>query len=156
MTKHLPALNAALAACLLAGCGGSGESGGQAAREPENGSGAAADAAVPTRIVNRPHERLLALSDELRRVGLIRAIRATGNRCPRRVEPNPVYQGEHRGFALWTARCDNNEQYAIFIAPNEDVEVRKCSDMAELGLPACAPLPPAEPNRERPKAATKR
>lgn len=155
MTRYLPALIAALAACLLAGCG-SGESERKAARQSGNGTGAAADAAGPTRIVNRPHERLLALSDVDRRIGLVRAIRATGNRCPRRVEPNPVYQGEHRGFALWTARCDNDEQYAIFIAPNEDVQVRKCSDMAQLRLPACAPLPPAEPNRERPKAATKR
>jgi hypothetical protein len=48
-------------------------------------------------------------------------------------------------MALWTARCDNNEQYAIFIAPNEDVQVRNCEDMAELGLPACSPLPPATP-----------
>jgi len=134
----------------LAGCGG------EAAPAPgPKESAAAADQAGATRIANRPHERLLALPDVDRRVGLIRAIRATGNRCPRRVEPNPVHQGDYEGMALWTARCDNNEQYAVFIAPNEDVQVRNCRDMAQLRLPACRPLPPAEPNRERPKAAGK-
>ena len=107
-------------------------------------------------IRNRPHEQLLALPDDLRRVGLVRAIRDTRNRCPRRVEPNPVHQGDYRGMALWTARCDDNQQYAIFIAPSGDVEVRKCEDMSRLGLPACRELPPAqqapEPSRPQPKA----
>jgi hypothetical protein len=136
----------ALALALLAGCGGS---------EPApsgNRSGAATNAAADStaehsriRIRNRPNEALRALNDANRRVGLVRAIRQTGNSCPLRVEPNPVEQGEYEGMALWTARCDNNEQYAIFIAPNEDVQVRDCDDMAELGLPACRPLPPATP-----------
>ena len=111
--------------------------------------------AAPTKMRNKHHEDLMALPDNLRRVGLIRAIRDTGNRCPRRVEPNPVYQGEHEGMALWTARCDNDEQYAIFIAANEDVQVRNCRDMEQLRLPACRELPPAEPTQERPKARPK-
>lgn len=106
-------------------------------------------------IRNRPHEDLLALPDPLRRVGLVRAIRDTRNRCPRRVEPNPVHQGEYRGMALWTARCDNNQQYAIFIAPSGDVQVRKCEDMGRLGLPECRELPPAEPMPERPQPKTR-
>ena len=127
----------------------------------DGGSGGATNTAASDgevtkmKIRNRAHEDLLALSDELRRVALIRAIRATGNRCPRRVEPNPVHQGEYRGMALWTARCDNNRQYAIFIAANEDVQVRRCEDMGRLGLPACRELPPAEPQRARPAAAPK-
>ncbi len=167
MKTILPALIAASAALALAGCGGSGSGGtggeDNAAAPASNEAAAAemsADAAsVPesrTRIANRPHEALLRLDDSRRRITLVRAIRATGNRCPRRVEPNPVYQGDYQGMALWTGRCDNNEQYAIFIAPNEDVQVRNCRDMAELRLPACRELPPAAPSRERPKAATKR
>ena len=136
---------ASAAAALLAalpGCGGS----------PQ--SNEAASKAKQVTIRNRPHEELLALPDDLRRVGLVRAIRDTRNRCPRRVEPNPVHQGDYRGMALWTARCDNNQQYAIFIAPSGDVQVRKCEDMGRLGLPACRELPPAEPApaRPRPKA----
>lgn len=107
------------------------------------------------KIRNQPQERLIALPDNLRRIALVRAIRETGNRCPRRVEPNPVHQGEYRGMALWTARCDNNSQYAIFIAANEDVQVRRCEDMSRLGLPPCRELPPAEPQRERPQATPK-
>ena len=150
---------ALLAAFAAAACG---DTGGEKAPAPKRdarggdaASAASADASGATRIANRPHEELMERSDVDRRVTLVRAIRATGNRCPRRVEPNPVYQGDYEGMALWTARCDNNEQYAVFIAPNEDVQVRNCRDMAQLRLPACRTLPPAEPNVERPKAATK-
>lgn len=137
---------ASAAAALLTGLGACGDTGsapaGNSAKQQQ------------IRIRNRPHEELLALPDNLRRIGLVRAIRETGNRCPKRVEPNPVYQGDYRGMALWTARCDNNRQYAVFIAPNEDVQVRRCEDMARLGLPACRPLPEARPDppRPRPKA----
>jgi len=163
MKSILSAITAAAAVLALAACGeDSGGSANQAAPAPQadNMSEASADVAVSretgTRIANRPHEALLRLDDSDRRITLVRAIRATRNRCPRRVEPNPVHQGDYEGMAYWTARCDNNEQYAVFIAPNEDVQVRNCSDMAEPRLPACAELPPAAPSRERPKAAPKR
>jgi len=135
---------ASAAAALLAGlaaCDGGGA--------PQPGQNAATPKQVTIR--NRPHEQLMAMRDELRRIGLVRAIRDSGYRCPRRVEPNPVYQGDFRGMAYWTARCDDNRQYAIFIAPNEDVQVRRCEEMGRLGLPACRELPPAEPAPERPR-----
>lgn len=144
--RHL--VLAIAAAALLAGL--SACDGGGAPQASGNQSGV-----TKIKIRNQPHERLFALPDHLRRVGLVRAIRETGNRCPRRVEPNPVYQGEYRGMALWVARCGDNRQYAVFIAANEDVQVRRCEDMARLNLPACRELPPAEPERERPKAAPK-
>lgn len=105
---------------------------------------------------NEPHERLLALPDNLRRIGLMRAIRDTGNRCPLRVE-SARHQGEYRSMALWTARCDDNRQWAIFIAANDVVQVRNCEQMGRLDLPRCAELPEVDPNRSRgrPKAATK-
>lgn len=150
-SSFLRAVAAAAALALaLAGCGG------ESAPSNSGEAAAAAGKQGETRIRNRHNEDMLALGDEDRRIGLIRAIRATGNRCPRRVEPNPVNQGEYEGMALWTARCDNNEQYAVFLAPNGDVQVRNCRDMAELRLPACRELPPAAPSQERPKAATKR
>lgn len=143
---------AAFALFLLAGCGDdSASSGGNRSAAAANGAATANASADSTEVQvrNRHQEELLALPDNLRRVGLIRAIRQTGNRCPLRVEPNPVHQGEYEGMALWTARCDNNKQYAIFIAPNGDVQVRDCEDMAELGLPACQALPPAAPTEPR-------
>jgi hypothetical protein len=163
MIKFVPAaLTLALAPlALLAGCGGSTSepAANQARTAPSNAAAAdataeaGANAQAGVRIRNRPNEDLLALNDANRRVGLVRAIRQTGNSCPLRVEPNPVQQGEYEGMALWTARCDNNRQYAIFIAPNGDVQVRDCADMAELGLPACRPLPEAAPAppRRRPR-----
>lgn len=126
-------LVAALAAC----DGGGSSSSGNAAKAP----------AQKMRIRNKWHEDLVALPDHLRRIGLIRAIRETGNRCPKRVEPNPVYQGEYRGMALWTARCDDNRQWAIFVAPSGDVQVRNCEQMGQLDLPACRELPPAAPDQ---------
>ena len=161
MKSILAALTGATAALAVVGCGDdTGTNGTAVAAGQGSASEAAADASPGnasggTRIANRPHERMMAANDSDRRIGLVRAIRQTGNRCPRRVEPNPVYQGDYEGMALWTARCDNNEQYAVFIAPNEDVQVRNCRDMAQLRLPACRTLPAAEPTRERPKAATK-
>ena len=139
---------ASAAAALLTGLGACGDTG-----SAPDGNAAAKQPQI--RIRNRPHEDLLALPDQLRRIGLIRAIRETGNRCPKRVEPNPVYQGDYRRMALWTARCDNNIQYAVFIAPNEDVQVRRCEDMSRLGLPACRPLPEARPDPPRPRARPK-
>ena len=141
---------AALALFLLAGCGDDSPSsaGNSAGTNRAATANVAADSAE-VRVRNRHQEELLALPDNLRRVGLIRAIRETRNSCPLRVEPNPIHQGEYEGMALWTARCDNNEQYAIFIAPNGDVQVRNCEDMAELGLPACHALPPAAPTQPR-------
>jgi hypothetical protein len=123
----------------LSGCGGeTAPAGNQAASAGKHGA---------TRVRNRHHDDMMRASDENRRIGLVRAIRGTGNRCPRRVEPNPVYQGDYEGMALWTARCDNNEQYAVFIAPNGDVQVRNCRETAQLRLPACRTLPPAAPNQ---------
>ena len=160
MKSILAALTAAAAALALAGCGDGGSANQSTAATTQGAaSEASADAATPaaggTRIANRAHEGMMRLNDSDRRIALVRAIRQTRNRCPKRVEPNPVYQGDYEGMALWTARCDNNEQYAVFIAPNDDVQVRNCRDMAELRLPACHALPPAVSAPARRRAATK-
>ena len=144
MTRSILAVAALVAAMLgLAGCdGGGGAESAERVKAPE------------IRIRNKHHEDLIALPEHLRRIGLMRAIRDTGNRCPLRVESG-AHQGEHEGLALWTARCDDNRQWAIFIAPNGDLQVRNCEHMEQLGLPRCRELPPAPPQqpRERPKAA---
>lgn len=131
-------------ALLLAACGDS-------AQPP-----APKQQAAPTRIRNQDNERLRALSDPLQKVALVRAIRDTGNRCPRSVESQRE-QGEYRGMAYWTARCDDNRQWAIFLAPNGDVQVRNCEHMQQLGLPACSELPPAppQPPQRRPQLRPK-
>lgn len=144
MKTMLSGCGALLGALALAACGGDGSAKGGGSADAQSSADAAPKGGSTT-IRNRHNEQLLALNDGDRRIGLVRAIRANGNRCPRQVEPNPVYQGDYQGMALWTGRCDNNEQYAIFLAPNGDVQVRNCRDMAQLHLPACRTLPPARP-----------
>src|SRR6187399_1246483 len=41
------------------------------------------EARAPTKIVNPPHNQLLALSGEMQRLGVMRAIRDNGRRCQR-------------------------------------------------------------------------
>jgi hypothetical protein len=128
---------AALAAILVTACGGGG-----------GGNAAQGKAKQQIKLRNDGHERLKALPDNLQRIGLMRQIRNTGNRCPLRVESGR-YQGEHETLAMWTARCDDNRQWAIFLSPSGYVQVRNCADMEQLGLPRCAELPPAPPQAPR-------
>ena len=122
------------------------------------GSGCERDApaqdpkAAELKLRNQPHEALKRLPENLRRIGLMRAIRDTGNRCPHRVE-SALYQQEYEEMAMWTARCDDNRQWAIFLARSGQVQVRNCAQMEQLRLPACRELPPAPPQRDRPKSA---
>ncbi len=89
--------------------------------------------------VANPHsDGLKALSPDLRHLGLMRAIRDNGRRCKKVVNGN--YQQQHTGMAMWAAMCDDGRHWAIFIAPNGDVQVRPCEDMDTLGLPQCWPL----------------
>jgi hypothetical protein len=93
-----------------------------------------------TRIsVANPHsDQLKSLPQDLRHLGLMRAIRDSGRRC-QRVEAG-AYQQEHSGMAMWVALCNDGRHWAVFIAPNADVQVRECSDMDTLDLPQCHPL----------------
>lgn len=79
-------------------------------------------------------ERLKALSDENRGLALRRAVQDTGQRC-KRVESS-AYQEQYKNLAVWNLRCSDAE-YALFIAPNADVQVRSCADAKALGLPQC-------------------
>jgi hypothetical protein len=100
---------------------------------------------------NVHQEKLLALPEDLRRIGLMRSIRNTQNRCPRRVE-SALYQQEYGELAMWTARCDDNRQWAIFISASGHVQVRDCEQMERLGLPRSRELPPAPQRPPEPKA----
>jgi hypothetical protein len=105
-------------------------------------------------IANPESDRLKTMSPLYQRIGLSRAVRDSGKRC-RRVDALG-YQQEYRGLAMWVALCEDGRHWAVFIAPNSDVQVRECIHNAELRLPVCrpvAPLPPdpnAPPNSNRP------
>ena len=98
------------------------------------------------RMANPAHDELAALTPSNQRLGMMRAVRDTGYRCQR--VDNTGYQQEFRNMRMWVAACGGEEtrSFAVFIAPNRDVQVRNCEDMGRLSLPRCAPLPPAAPD----------
>lgn len=131
------ALSILPAAALLAGCG--------EVAPTSNQTG--------IRIANPVSDQLKAASTLNQRITLRRAIGDSGKRC-RRVDALG-YQQEYRGMAMWVALCDDGRHWAVFVAPNADVQVRDCTQNGQLGLPVChpvAPLPPdplAPPNSNR-------
>lgn len=86
-------------------------------------------------------DSLAALPPLLRSDGLWRAIKDAGQRC-KRVDAG-AFQQDYKDMAMWTAHCTDSGQWMVFIAPNNDVQVRPCADAATLQLPACKPLPPS-------------
>ncbi len=96
-------------------------------------------------------DRLAAMTPLYRNLGLWRAIRDAPQRC-KKVDAG-AFQQDYRNMAMWTAHCTDTGQWAIFIAPNDDVQVRACADAATLKLPACKPLPVAEAAEPEKKAA---
>jgi hypothetical protein len=104
----------------LAGCGGGG------------GEEQATRSVQPT----SPYvEKLKGLSEMNRGLALRRAILDTGGTC-KRVDVSG-FQEDYKNMSMWTARCSDGNDWAVFIAPNGDVQVRGCADLATLGLPAC-------------------
>jgi len=111
------------------------------------------DGAPPTnttsiRIVNPGSDRLKALTPLNQRIGLMRAIRDSGKRC-RNVQA-VGYQQEFRRMAMWVALCSDGRHWSIFIAPNEDIQVRDCAENAQLDLPVCRPVAPMPPDPNAP------
>lgn len=141
--KHAARLAALLAlpAAFLAGCE----------------DGAPSQNVTKITIANPQSDRLKALSPLYQRIGLSGVIQDSGKRC-RRVD-RLGYQEEYRGLAMWVALCDDGRHWAVFIAPNANVQVRECIHNAALRLPLCRPLPPlpadpsAPPNSAPPAGA---
>lgn len=84
-------------------------------------------------------ERLRSLDDLNRGLALRRAIQDSGSAC-KRVEASG-FQQDYKNMSMWTARCSDRREWALFIAPNGDVQVRQCKDAAQLSLPACRAQP---------------
>lgn len=88
--------------------------------------------------------RLKALTDVQRRGALRGAIVNSGERCPRIGQV--AYQGPYKNLDMWTARCngakptDKPVDYGLFVGPDADVQVRSCTDLVALKLPACKPF----------------
>lgn len=80
-------------------------------------------------------DQLKGMSELYRFLGLRRAVVDSGQRC-KKVDRG-AYQQDWNNLAMWTAHCTDTGDWAIFIAPNDDVQVRPCTDLAQLKLPAC-------------------
>ncbi len=87
------------------------------------------------KVQNPYHDQLNALSEPMKRLGLMRAIRDSGNRC-KRVDA-AAHQEDYEGMPMWVAQCSDSGGWAVFIAPNADIQVRDCDEMAQLQLPQC-------------------
>lgn len=93
--------------------------------------------AAPTKIgiANPYHDRLLGLSVLNRSLGLRRAVQDSSQGCQRITAS--AYQENYKQLELWVARCEPEGDYAIFIGPNGQAQVRRCKDTGDLMLPTC-------------------
>ena len=89
----------------------------------------------PIVVRSEAQDQLHQLDDMNRAIALKRAIYDSGSVC-KRVEQSGYVQ-EYKNLSMWTARCDNGRDWAIFIGPDGTAQVRLCRDLQELGLPAC-------------------
>jgi hypothetical protein len=84
---------------------------------------------------NPTSDGLKGLSEMYRYLGLRRAIVENGQRC-KKVDRG-AYQEQYRTMAMWTAHCTDTGDWAIYIAPAGTVQVRRCGNLARVGLPPC-------------------
>jgi outer membrane murein-binding lipoprotein Lpp len=120
-----------MATLLLAGCG---QSGGD---EPTKVQSIKVDTANPYQ------QQLEKLSDVNRGLALRRAVQDSGQRCKR--ANASAFQGEYKSLKMWTLRCSDTGDWALFLAPNGDVQARACKDTTQLGLPPCVTGPLEKP-----------
>ena len=102
-------------------------------------SGTSPRSSPPTRI----SDQLKALSEPTRNLGLYRALRDNGQRC-KRVDRG-AYQQQYKTMAMWTAHCTDSGDWAVYIAPNGDVQVSPCARCRRSS--ACPNARPPTPDR---------
>jgi hypothetical protein len=100
-------------------------------------------------IANPGSDRLKGLSPLNQRIGLMRAIVADRKQCRRVL--GLAYQQQYRDLAMWVVLCARGGNWAVFIAPSEEVQVRDCRETVQLGLPACRAVPPLPADPSAPK-----
>jgi hypothetical protein len=113
------------------------------------------DGGAPTRTksivaANPFQEKLAGLSELNRSLALRRAVQDAGEPC-KRIDAS-AYQGLYKSLHMWTARCSeasgaSGQQFGLFIAPNGDVQVRRCEHLKQLKLPECKLDEPARTKR---------
>ena len=101
------------------------------------GSGEQAASTKITEITVRSAEqdKLHQLDDPMRDIALKRAILASGLRCKRVTRSG--YVTEHNKLSMWSADCDDQRSWGIFVGPDGSAQVRPCTDMVNFKLPTC-------------------
>lgn len=120
---------------------------GQAPSDQPAGN-AATNVSAATRhitIRNEYQEKLLKLNDTQRDLTLRRAVRDDNGRCNH--ISGSKYQEQYKSMAMWVAHCESGD-WAVFLAPTGEVQVRACQDIPKLNadnkwlnLPTCHPAP---------------
>lgn len=110
---------AAAASLLAGGCGDSGTD--QQAR--------------PITVRSEAQDQLHELSEMNLKIAMRRAIYDGGATCPRVDEAG--YVQEYGNTSMWTASCSNEQNWAIFVAPDGTAQLRRCEHMEQLDLPRC-------------------
>jgi hypothetical protein len=97
---------------------------------------APAPAKQPDIVVRSPEQdQLHQLNDLYRDIAMKRAIVASGLRCKRVTKSG--YVSEYKRLSMWTATCEDNRNWAVFVGPDGTAQVRPCQDMAQFKLPEC-------------------
>src|SRR5687767_233764 len=101
----------------------------------------------PIVVRSEGQDKLHQLDDLNRAIALKRAIYAAGSDCRRVTQSG--YVGEYENTSYWTATCEDRfgrtRDWALFVGPDESVQVRLCEDVVKAGLQPCAIKPEAKP-----------
>ena len=93
-------------------------------------------------------KELRALDDTNRTLTLRRAVIDSGNSCNRSRSSSEI--GKYENMIVFNLNCERSE-WAVFVAPTGDVQVRSCTHARQLGLPGCGTedSQPAETNSSK-------
>ena len=91
-------------------------------------------------------DKLHQLDDMTRAIALRRAIYDSGQVC--KSVTRSGYVGEYENTSFWTATCKDMQgrerDWALFVGPDESVQVRLCEDVVKAGLQPCVIKPGAK------------
>jgi hypothetical protein len=100
----------------------------------------------PIVVRSEGQDRLHQLDDLNRAIALKRAIYESKNECRRVTQSG--YVGEYENTSYWTATCEDRfgrtRDWALFVGPDESVQVRLCEDVVKAGLQPCTIKPGAK------------
>jgi hypothetical protein len=110
------------------------------------GDNPATQPSQPIVVRSEGQDKLHQLDDLNRAIALKRAIYESGSDCRRVTQSG--YVGEYENTSYWTATCEDRfgrtRDWALFVGPDESVQVRLCADVAKAGLQPCVIKPAAQ------------